>query len=489
MRPHHRSTASFHLTLTTCSLVVLGVCASAAPAALRGQHVVAQSAKGGGAPPANPAAGTTAASPQPRRTAETPSAQTGAVSSIANQYIAAAQILCTAASKASGPDRASLIQAARQNEQYARELGASVTPCTVAAENAATVPNEAAARFGDLVRQLAGGGGPTAHERMAARHAQADRRIAAEQARREENLRQPRSPADEELVRQVVGDFQVGVSSAGVGAALRQGANPNVRYRGDSPALSSAVLTGCTECVRLLLEAGADPNAESVDGSRAMDVAVTYGHLPAAVLLLSYGADPSASFVPRTTSDRDRVLTYETAARENGFRALEQLFRHLRRRDPAVEQALATVASTPAPLQPEQMILLENPVQRPRLVQLLCSGVSPRVADAFGYTPLHYASFGLIQDTLVIRTLLDAGADIDARTRFGQTPLMIAVERGFFGVARILIARGADLSAAGPDGRTVRRMIEGNRETRRYLQGALAGGATETRHPSACPRP
>lgn len=57
--------------------------------------------------------------------------------------------------------------------------------------------------------------------------------------------------------------------------------------------------------------------------------------------------------------------------------------------------------------------------------------------------PLYYAaSFGLIE---VVRYLLDAGADIEARGgRGGATPLNIASFRGHYDVAKLLLERGAD---------------------------------------------
>ena len=50
--------------------------------------------------------------------------------------------------------------------------------------------------------------------------------------------------------------------------------------------------------------------------------------------------------------------------------------------------------------------------------------------------------FGSIVD---LTGLLDAGADVDSRDRFGQTGLMIAARTGSSAVVRLLIDRGASL--------------------------------------------
>jgi ankyrin repeat protein len=53
----------------------------------------------------------------------------------------------------------------------------------------------------------------------------------------------------------------------------------------------------------------------------------------------------------------------------------------------------------------------------------------------------------------VAATLLDCGADIEARDRAGDTPLRRAVNCNQVAVAALLLARGADLHSAG-NGRT-----------------------------------
>ena len=49
-------------------------------------------------------------------------------------------------------------------------------------------------------------------------------------------------------------------------------------------------------------------------------------------------------------------------------------------------------------------------------------------------------------DLAEVRRLLDAGADVNARTRYDSTPLFFAADRGHVEVARLLIERGADLN-------------------------------------------
>ena len=58
-------------------------------------------------------------------------------------------------------------------------------------------------------------------------------------------------------------------------------------------------------------------------------------------------------------------------------------------------------------------------------------------------------------DTAEFSRLLDAGADLAARNKNGETPLYVAAEKGELEMARALIARGADAKALTPNGETV----------------------------------
>lgn len=77
-------------------------------------------------------------------------------------------------------------------------------------------------------------------------------------------------------------------------AQLRQGADPNVvdERQADTP-LGTAVFSGCTELVELLLDAGADPALVSAAGTPPVTHAVNVGAPAIVDLLLDAGADPS----------------------------------------------------------------------------------------------------------------------------------------------------------------------------------------------------
>jgi ankyrin repeat protein len=81
---------------------------------------------------------------------------------------------------------------------------------------------------------------------------------------------------------------------------------------------------------------------------------------------------------------------------------------------------------------------------------LLERGADPRLTSSFNNeTVLHDISVsGVPNENAIIKLLLDHGADINARTTHGETPLhKLACRKDALGTARLLIERGADTQA------------------------------------------
>ena len=78
------------------------------------------------------------------------------------------------------------------------------------------------------------------------------------------------------------------------------------------------------------------------------------------------------------------------------------------------------------------------------VAQLLKQGADPNARDPkSGKTPLHDAASD--PESIDLRVLLDAGAQVDATNRWGRTPLMVAVERGNARNVEVLLKAGADV--------------------------------------------
>jgi uncharacterized protein len=100
--------------------------------------------------------------------------------------------------------------------------------------------------------------------------------------------------------------------------------------------------------------------------------------------------------------------------------------------------------------------------QRKEVVELLLArGADPNLAsrNVMQVRPLHSAVAGG-PDLEIARLLLDAGADANARQRRGFTALHGAAQTGVLPQVELLLARGAEVDAATDDGTTPLRCAE-----------------------------
>jgi len=79
----------------------------------------------------------------------------------------------------------------------------------------------------------------------------------------------------------------------------------------------------------------------------------------------------------------------------------------------------------------------------PRVSALLASKADPDASDANGIRAIHYAAGE--PDTALLRTLIVAGADINAKGRNDKTPIMEAARLGMLQNVKILVDAGAKL--------------------------------------------
>jgi ankyrin repeat protein len=90
---------------------------------------------------------------------------------------------------------------------------------------------------------------------------------------------------------------------------------------------------------------------------------------------------------------------------------------------------------------------------------LLNSGADINAKDQREWTPLLWAvSRG---QTKVVKLLLDKGADVNAKGEHGWTPLMEAANRGHSEVTKLLVEKGADVNLKHEYGWTARSIAKG----------------------------
>jgi len=130
----------------------------------------------------------------------------------------------------------------------------------------------------------------------------------------------------------------------------------------------------------------------------------------------------------------------------------------------------------PKPVDPQVRELISAIKARNRAAVEKIVKTSPDAAkgvDAGGSTPLHHAA--AFATPAIMKVLLDAGADIEAKNRFGQRPLHWA----FADAARtaLLLERGADVNARANDGRAALHSAASQRQGDAVLRLLLAKGA------------
>lgn len=84
---------------------------------------------------------------------------------------------------------------------------------------------------------------------------------------------------------------------------------------------------------------------------------------------------------------------------------------------------------------------------------LLSKGADPDARSESGWTPLHALAKASPRLEMA-KVLIEAGADVNAKTVSGWTPLHLAARRGHAETCSVLLAAGADPNAKAKDGDT-----------------------------------
>jgi ankyrin repeat protein len=234
--------------------------------------------------------------------------------------------------------------------------------------------------------------------------------------------------------------------------------------------LQFAVREGSMDTVKALVEAGADVNGRSEFGWTALLVATHNRYYKIGVYLLDHGADPNISNEGGWTplyiaTDNRNIEGGDYPTRKPDMDHLDYIKRLLAAKaNPNLRMRSSTETRT---VFTHQWLLEEGATPFLRAAQsgdivllklLLEHGADPSITTESKVTPLMVASgIGWVQgvtyewspeQTLeTVKLLLDLGADVNAQDLLdGRTALMGAAHKGRNDVVELLVQHGADLS-------------------------------------------
>lgn len=213
---------------------------------------------------------------------------------------------------------------------------------------------------------------------------------------------------------------------------LAAGMSPDVKDQKGVTPLIAAASNGRLEAARLLAAGGAELNArEARFGGTALIHAARSGHAEVVRMLMDKGANLELA---DAKEGRTALLWAVRHSRPEAVRVLMDRGAKLTAQDGQGRTALETAAA----------------FAKPEVVSLLLDRAGPEAKGALATPLVNVAAAAGRTDNL--RLLLDKGADINARDRDGQTPLMLAAKASRRETVRFLLERGADADAVDQEG-------------------------------------
>lgn len=218
---------------------------------------------------------------------------------------------------------------------------------------------------------------------------------------------------------------------------IEHGAQVNVQSRqGRTPLILAAKSDSSAGIVRLMLAKGADPNVKDSRGETALLLAAGTGDTETMRLLMAKGAD-----VNTANAQGDTPIMF--AALGNSLDAVKLLLAKGANVN-AATTSYHTVRHGQIPLIKLTALIYAAPYASPELVRTLIeAGANVNAQDARGLSPLMVAVATERQDLEIVRMLLRAGADVNLKSALGETALDWAEKFGHPAVLAALRAAGA----------------------------------------------
>jgi cytohesin len=221
---------------------------------------------------------------------------------------------------------------------------------------------------------------------------------------------------------------------------LAEGAEVNAKDKDGQTPLHFAAKKGHLDVAELLLSKGADVNAKEQDGDTPLHGVAPFGEEELAELLLAKGADVNAMGAMGSTPLHLAAFM--------GRKELAELLLakgaevNARRKDDGVTPLHSTALGS----------IVTNRTYSPTSVRPVDYDVALNVMKVLVWTGQDPA--GLRNWKPVAELLLAKGAEVDAKSKEGRTPLHYAALGDRMELAELLLAKGADVNVKDNDGKT-----------------------------------
>lgn len=204
---------------------------------------------------------------------------------------------------------------------------------------------------------------------------------------------------------------------------ISKGVSVNKPSRCFTP-LMNATKFGKPECVHILLDKGADIDRKCSFGESALHTAAAMKNLEMVKFLLNRGANVDNQRQGGRTPLMDAVL--------------------IGSQDTCIVQHLLD-AGADVQLQDENKLSALHFAQTEELIDILVKkGACVNAVDIDGSTALHHRVKQGVPNLPAVQKLIDAGAEVNAKDKYGNTPLKEAVRGNNLDLVSYLLTKGAD---------------------------------------------
>ncbi|PKA62632.1 E3 ubiquitin-protein ligase KEG [Apostasia shenzhenica] len=230
-------------------------------------------------------------------------------------------------------------------------------------------------------------------------------------------------------------------------ALIRRSANVTSRLRdGFGPSIAHVcAFHGQPECMRELLLAGADPNSIDDEGESVLHIAISKRFTDCATVILENGGCRSMGIL---NSQRKTPLHL---CIESWIVAVVQRWVEVASAE-EIDEAIDIAGPSGTALCMAASLKKDREAEGRELVRiLLAAGADPVAQDELhGRTALHIAA--MVNDSELVKIILEAGVDVNIRNVQNTTPLHVALNRGANQCVGLLLSAGADCNLQDDDG-------------------------------------